>query len=83
MDHPIRLLERARRARRPAPQPLSDRAPAPQPVAPQAPAPSPAAAPTPAPTPAPRPTGGHALYTGLMRSHDRMGTRHLPGGRPS
>ena len=24
-----------------------------------------------------RPVGGHALYSELMRSHDRMGTRHL------
>lgn len=24
-----------------------------------------------------RPVGGHALYAELMRSHDRMGTRHL------
>ncbi len=27
--------------------------------------------------PVPRPVGGHALYSELMRSHDRMGTRHI------
>ena len=26
---------------------------------------------------APQPVGGHALYRELMRSHDRMGTRHI------
>lgn len=54
------------------------------------PAPSfvPAAPASPAPdaSPAPRPSGdaasprrpqGHALYSQIMRSHDRMGTRHL------
>ena len=25
----------------------------------------------------PRPARGHALYSQIMRSHDRMGTRHL------
>ncbi len=30
--------------------------------------------------PVSRPAGGHALYSQLMRSHDRMGTRHLPNG---
>lgn len=27
---------------------------------------------------APQPMGGHNIYRELMRSHDRMGTRHLP-----
>ena len=27
--------------------------------------------------PVPRPAGRHALFRQLMRSHDRMGTRHL------
>ncbi|MBQ8110171.1 MAG: hypothetical protein IJ124_08445 [Clostridia bacterium] len=32
-----------------------------------------------APAPAvSRPARGHALYSEVMRSHDRMGTRHLP-----
>lgn len=26
---------------------------------------------------APRPIGGHSIYRNLMRSHDRMGTRHI------
>ncbi|MDO4867119.1 MAG: hypothetical protein Q4C10_11245 [Clostridia bacterium] len=30
----------------------------------------------------PRPVGGHALYSELMRSHDRMGTRHLSPAPP-
>lgn len=27
---------------------------------------------------APQPIGGHGIYRELMRSHDRMGTRHIP-----
>ena len=27
---------------------------------------------------APQPIGGHSIYRELMRSHDRMGTRHIP-----
>jgi len=41
--------------------------------APQA---SPASQPTQAPQARPAPRG-HALYSQVMRSHDRMGTRHL------
>lgn len=42
----------------------------------------PASLPAPMPAPAPiqppvRPAPGHALYSELMRSHDRMGTRHI------
>jgi len=64
----------------PAPIPAADRpapptAPAPATMPSQPPAPSPA--PSPATPPAPAPTRGHALYTQLMRSHDRMGTRHV------
>jgi len=54
-------------------------APAPAPQATQAaPAPqaSPASQPTQAPQARPAPRG-HALYSQVMRSHDRMGTRHL------
>lgn len=27
----------------------------------------------------PQPVGGHAIYRNLMRSHDRMATRHVTG----
>ena len=47
-------------------------APAPTP----APTPTPASAPTQPPAPA-KPARGHALYSQVMRSHDRMGTRHV------
>ena len=47
-------------------------APAPTPT----PAPTPASAPTHPPAPA-KPARGHALYSQVMRSHDRMGTRHV------
>lgn len=51
-----------------APQPMFG-----PPAQPAAPAERPAA-----PTPAlRRPPGSHALYSQIMRSHDRMGTRHL------
>ena len=30
-----------------------------------------------------RPVGGHALYSELMRSHDRMGTRHIASAPPT
>ena len=65
--------------------PRADR-PAPAAI-PTAAAPSPAVPPTPAalaeapaqspPGLPPRPARGHALYSQVMRSHDRMGTRHL------
>ena len=74
MTHPREILSRARRRRtdtQPVPQPPS---PAPAPTAPTA-----VTAPTEPVRPAPQPAaGGHALYRQLMRSHDRMGTRHLP-----
>ena len=44
----------------------------PIPSIPVAPAPQ-----TPAPPPKRPGPGGHALYSAVMRSHDRMGTRHL------
>lgn len=44
--------------------------PQPAPISPPAPPVQPAPSPS-------RPTPGHALYSELMRSHDRMGTRHL------
>ena len=47
-------------------------APAPTPT----PAPTPVSAPTHPPAPA-KPARGHALYSQVMRSHDRMGTRHV------
>ena len=88
MSHPREILNLIERRRRHA-QPLSNapRTPAPAPVAPVVPTPpAPPAQPTSpvAPTPpvapvqpVPRPVGGHALYSELMRSHDRMGTRHI------
>ena len=42
---------------------------------PTPPAPAPAAPPAGMTTA--RPAGSHALYSQIMRSHDRMGTRHL------
>ena len=85
MNDPREILNRIQRRRRGAPDPVAPRTPAPAPVAPTASqaAPGPQAAPVrqnaPAPnaSPVPRPAGGHALYSELMRSHDRMGTRHV------
>lgn len=93
MNDPREILMRIERRRRHLPGPGAPRTPAPAPVAPapqavpvpqnptvpQNPAnsqnpPAPQAAPA---QPVPRPVGGHALYSELMRSHDRMGTRHL------
>ncbi len=31
--------------------------------------------------PPPVPVSRHGSYTALMRSHDRVHTRHIPGGR--
>ena len=87
MDYPRETLLRARARRNertPAPRPV----PAPMPVpdgtsdarrdpAARAETPIPEAPPRgmePRPTP---PGGGHALYRELMKSHDRVGTRHL------
>lgn len=83
MEHPTQLFARIRQrksrpglkdsaapARQVAPAPAS--IPAPTPSAP----PPREATPTPAAPPAQRHTG-HALYRQVMRSHDRMGTRHL------
>ena len=86
MNHPSQLLRRIHRqqardlaprrdavAPMPAPAPI---APAPAAKAPEVPSPqAPAQGTTPAP--ALRRQKGHALYSQVMRSHDRMGTRHL------
>lgn len=70
----------------PAPAPARAQFPAqspaqsPTPMPSSTPAPTPTPMPSPAPTqsPAPaRPARGHALYSQVMRSHDRMGTRHV------
>ena len=60
----------------PAPpaQPTSPVASTPQGTSTSPVAPTPPVAPV---QPVPRPVGGHALYSELMRSHDRMGTRHV------
>lgn len=86
MSHPSEWIGRARRLRsRPnAVSPAQPRAVAPQPVSRPVPPPSSppqaeAAPPEPARTVAPQPAGGHALYRALMRSHDRVNTRHLDG----
>jgi len=60
----------------PAPPTFSTAA-APTPVAPVRPAGPCDDSAAPAPTPAPRPARSHTLYSQIMRSHDRMGTRHL------
>lgn len=80
MDHPSQLLRRVRQRRtRPAPQANDGAPPAPAPVAP-APA-QPGASPEPMIEPAVpravRRAGSHALYSEVMKRHDRMGTRHL------
>lgn len=84
MSHPREIIRRARRQRERLGMPDAPVQPAPMPVTPAAQAaPStptaPIASTTPAsaPQPVPRPVGGHALYSELMRSHDRMGTRHI------
>ncbi len=61
-----------------ASEPNAPRTPAPAPI-PAAPIPPPQPMPQPVAqtAPVPRPGGGHALYSELMRSHDRMGTRHV------
>jgi hypothetical protein len=86
LDHPIQVFNRIRRrkARPDLPRPgLEPVVPAPvqpasvpsQPPAPSIPvAPATATTESAAPT---RPPRGHALYSQVMRSHDRMGTRHL------
>ena len=83
MNDPREIMKRIERRRRHLPGSDAPRTPAPTPVAP-APVPqNPTAPPSPAipqnppAQPVPRPVGGHALYSELMRSHDRMGTRHL------
>ena len=78
MSHPAQLLKRARQRRTP-PANADMPAPAPAPVA-SAP-PEPAAQTTPSPAPAVpsavRRGGSHALYSEVMKRHDRAGTRHL------
>lgn len=82
MDHPSQLLRRVRQHRtRPAPEGNAGAAPAPAP-APVAPAPAQAGAATepmiePAVPRAVRRAGSHALYSEVMKRHDRVGTRHL------
>ena len=89
MSDPSALFRRVRQRKAELSQvPEFSRVPAPAPVGGTAPAAPPAApetaarpsAPQAAPGPVPRPARGHALYSQLMRSHDRMGTRHLPNG---
>ena len=62
-----------------ADDPVPSAVPSPSTQAPASPAPVvPAEAPSHAsPGIPPRPARGHALYSQIMRSHDRMGTRHL------
>ena len=91
MSNPREILRQIRQ-RQGAGLPRADtpRTPAPAPIA--APAPPQPAAPVSAQQQSARPgsqtasvaqtapvtrNGGHALYSELMRSHDRMGTRHL------
>ena len=79
MTTPSHLLSRARlRASRVGTPRRSPEPPRPAPVPAATPV-SEAPAPTPPDRPeAPaRPPRGHALYSQVMRSHDRMGTRHL------
>ena len=64
-----------------APAPAAD-APVARPVPPAPTAQAGAPTPEPAAQPAPRPASGHTLYRQLMRSHDRMGTRHLSQQEP-
>ena len=92
MSNPRELMNRIQRrggslppARRqvrvPAPVPVGQATSAPPQSAPTQQATQ--SDPVPAPQPAPsrpttaRPAGSHALYSAVMRSHDRMGTRHL------
>ena len=76
MDSPSAIMRRIRRLKSIPAAP--DRRYAPPTPAPTAAAPPPEPDPPapPAQAPAPHP-GHHALYSALMRSHDRMGTRHL------
>ena len=86
MNHPSQLLRQIHRQQArdraprqgvapltPAPAPV---APAPMAKAPENPSPQ-APAQSASPAPAPHRPRGHALYSQVMRSHDRMGTRHL------
>ena len=84
MNDPREILNRIERRRRHLPGPDVPRTPAPAPAAPapqaaqSAPIPQNPQIPSNAPArPVPRPVVGHALYSELMRSHDRMGTRHI------
>lgn len=95
MDSPSQLLDRIRRRRAHSEMPRrspSPRVPAPAPADPGIAAPAARNADPPgaqalpkegaAQAAAPRPAGGHGLYSQLMRSHDRMGTRHLTAPAP-
>ena len=86
MNHPSQLLRQIHRqqahgpatrgnAATPAPTPAPI-APAPAAKTPEVPSRQPPAQ-APSPAPAPHRPRGHALYSQVMRSHDRMGTRHL------
>ena len=77
MDHPGQLLKRARQRRTP---PARADLPAPAPISPAPAEPVSQAAPiTPAPAvpSAVRRAGSHALYSEVMKRHDRTRTRHL------
>ncbi len=81
MEHPGQLFNRIQRMKAHAAPTQPGNLPrqvAPAPIPPSAPVPPAPPAVDPAPTPAPAPPRtGHALYSQIMRSHDRMGTRHL------
>lgn len=79
MDQPSQIIRRIRRRQARSScsrQPCAPRVPAPSPAQPPAREP---VKPSPAPEETPRGARGHALYSQLMRNHDRMGTRHLKG----
>ena len=77
MDHPSQLLSRARQRRIPPARAASTDVPTPAPAAPQQIAPARPVSPAPAVPSAVRRGGSHALYSEVMKRHDRMGTRHL------
>ena len=77
MNEPSQIFDRIRRQRAHALRPRGSQLP---PVPAPTPAPAMEASPAPADPaaqPPVRPAGGHALFSQVMRSHDRMGTRHL------
>ena len=85
MNGPRDYLNKARAMRKassmPRPAPATPIVPVPAPLPAQSPIPGPEPAlSTPSRRVVPQPIGGHAIYRELMRSHDRMGTRHLGQG---